>query len=373
VLEKTFRPTKTREIELDFVRGIAILCVVDFHSPYHLLFRPLLLLGFPHFGWFGVDLFFVLSGFLVGGLLIKEWKLQGRIDGRRFLIRRGLKIWPLYYVFLVAMLFTVHRHIPGLWSNFLNIQNYVGGIGFTWSLAVEEHAYLLLILCFGIAARYRVRMRTIFFLMGAVAAGVVLLRFYEASQHWKSLYIRTHTRIDGILYGVMLAILYHYAPESFRRLQSQLWLWWGGILVSLLYLRFTPQPMWVTALQVDAANLLSISMLMLLYRHRQEGRKRLWPYRMIAWIGLYSYGIYMWNIFGIGVVASRGPHLPVVLSTLWEMLVPPGLAITLGIVATKLVEFPVLKLRDKFFPRRVDSAVGVPAEIEAERLHEQGV
>lgn len=71
-----------REIELDFIRGIAILMVVDFHtsgSP----FRPLCIwLGYQnHIGVLGVDIFFVLSGFLVGGLLMKEWKVRRGIDG----------------------------------------------------------------------------------------------------------------------------------------------------------------------------------------------------------------------------------------------------------------------------------------------------
>lgn len=96
-----------REIELDFIRGIAILIVVDFHtsgSP----FRPLFLwLGYSdHIGVLGVDIFFVLSGFLVGGLLMKEWKVRRGIDGKRFLIRRGFKIWPQYYFYLAVILLT---------------------------------------------------------------------------------------------------------------------------------------------------------------------------------------------------------------------------------------------------------------------------
>ena len=97
------KPLK-REIELDFVRGVAILMVIDFHSPMGILFYPFRLMGFKHFGWAGVDVFFVLSGFLVGGLLVKEWKVRGRIDSKRFLIRRGFKIWPQYYFFILLML-----------------------------------------------------------------------------------------------------------------------------------------------------------------------------------------------------------------------------------------------------------------------------
>src|ERR1700683_3378270 len=104
-----------REIELDFVRGIAILLVVDYHSGKNaILTRPLTLLHLAHPGWMGVDIFFVLSGFLIGGLLVKEWKVKGRIDSRRFLIRRGFKIWPQYYFFLFAQIASRHRSVREL-------------------------------------------------------------------------------------------------------------------------------------------------------------------------------------------------------------------------------------------------------------------
>ncbi len=102
---------------------------------------------------------FVLSGFLIVGLLIKEWKLDSQIDSSRFLIRRGLKIWPQYYAFLVLMIMTGDRGVNALWGNLLNIQNYVGGVAHTWTLAVEEHAYLLLAVTLSFAAGRRLSMR----------------------------------------------------------------------------------------------------------------------------------------------------------------------------------------------------------------------
>jgi len=110
----------------------------------------------------------VLSGFLVGGLLVKEWKVKGNIDSKSFLIRRCFKIWPQYYFFLLLLIATRHRSIHQLWGNLLNIQNYVGGVAHTWSLAVGEHAYLLIVLVLAVAARRRTRMRTLFFLCGHV-------------------------------------------------------------------------------------------------------------------------------------------------------------------------------------------------------------
>src|SRR5450631_242134 len=86
-----------RTRELDFVRGIAILMVMSFHfeqAPQnHPILRALQMPG-KMIGQTGVDVFFVLSGFLVGGLLLKEYKLTGSLQMKRFLLRRCLKIWP---------------------------------------------------------------------------------------------------------------------------------------------------------------------------------------------------------------------------------------------------------------------------------------
>jgi peptidoglycan/LPS O-acetylase OafA/YrhL len=327
---------KSRQIELDFIRGIAILMVIDFHSPEHsLIFAPFRWLGFPHFGWAGVDIFFVLSGFLVGGLLIKEWKTRGSIDARQFLIRRILKIWPQYYVYLFIVLLTRHRTLHNLWGNLLNIQNYIGGIAHTWTLAVEEHAYLILVFLLAIAARRRVRMRYLFYLLVTLAAAILINRMTLTLLGFNT-FTRTDTRVDGILYGVMLAILYHYTPEQFARLQRLVWLWLGVIAMTLAFFRFAPA----------------------------QPRPAL--YRFVAFIGLYSYGIYLWHVSVLDPIKTVARRLPTHLAPVWDALAPFVLGILIGIVFTKLVEFPALKLRDTLFPRRVDSAVGIPAEIEAE-------
>ena len=82
--------------ELDFLRGIAILLV---------LLRHITLFSFTtQMGWIGVDLFFVLSGFLVSGLLFKEYIQFGNIQPKLFLIRRGFKIYPIYFIFYILYL-----------------------------------------------------------------------------------------------------------------------------------------------------------------------------------------------------------------------------------------------------------------------------
>lgn len=352
-----------REPELDFIRGLAILMVLDFHAPVHWMSYPLHLLGFPNFGWAGVDVFFVLSGFLVGGLLIKEWRLKQRIDSKRFLIRRGFKIWPQYYVFLALMLITRHRTLHDLWGNLLNIQNYVGGIPHTWSLAVEEHAYLLLVICLACAARWRLRARTLGFVLAAVCVVVVVARMMLI-EHGYDVMNRTHTRIEGIVYGVLLAMAYHYRPEMFRSWQQRWWAWLVALLAAVLFFRFQTHAPWASSAGWDMADILGISLLMLLYRPFRTGHRRSAPYRFIAWIGVYSYGIYLWHVSVIAPSLAVASHLPHRLALAWIALAPIAAGIALGATFTKLVELPALRLRDQLYPRRIDSPVGAPAEVE---------
>ena len=125
------------------------------HSPITLpssgALRPLAI-TLQRFGWTGVDLFFVLSGFLIGGLLFQDM-MSGRFSVRRFLIRRALKIWPAYFVFLAFIVLQLVRHehmsareiLHELMPNLIHVQNYVWSCrGHTWTLAVEEHFYLAL-------------------------------------------------------------------------------------------------------------------------------------------------------------------------------------------------------------------------------------
>ena len=136
-----------RNESLDVLRCVAVLLVVGFHLPYYTLWSRI--------GWIGVDLFFVLSGFLISGLLFQEYKDTGTLSIKRFLIRRGLKIYPSFYLLmvLVTCLYFLDRSTVSteqLALSWVFLQNYYTGekifmlLAHTWSLAVEEHFYLLL-------------------------------------------------------------------------------------------------------------------------------------------------------------------------------------------------------------------------------------
>ena len=141
---------------LDILRALAILLVLGRHIPWSwtegtdLLSASLVI--WQRGGWIGVDLFFVLSGFLVSGLLFREYEAFGSVQAGRFLVRRGLKLYPAFWAFLATSLIVLSWQGSTLrWGSIvaelLFVQNYFEGVWIhTWTLAVEEHFYLLLTL-----------------------------------------------------------------------------------------------------------------------------------------------------------------------------------------------------------------------------------
>jgi len=152
--------TRTRQKipQLDAVRGIAILVVI-FHN-YSSQLPSLVLQSLLRYGWMGVDLFFVLSGFLITGLLCDTKQSAGYF--KNFYARRFLRIWPLYYAVLFLMFVVIPLLRPSVgsmvvarsspwWAYPLFLQNFLvhhpsgaaGPLGVTWSLAVEEQFYVV--------------------------------------------------------------------------------------------------------------------------------------------------------------------------------------------------------------------------------------
>src|SRR5579871_2788005 len=197
-----------RNKRLDLLRGIAILLVMGVHVP-----------AFPtwvRIGWLGVDLFFVLSGFLISNLLFAEYRKSGTISVKRFYLRRAFKLYPSFYLLIlgtiVFSMFTNRElqpvHVIG---ELVFVQNYMGGLwGHTWSLAVEEHFYLILpLLILWMTRRSEsepFRQLPMFFAIAAVACLGLriitseMLPFSHAAQFEPS-----HLRFDSLFFGVLLA------------------------------------------------------------------------------------------------------------------------------------------------------------------------
>jgi len=344
-----------RVIQLDFVRGLAILAVIQVHV-YTVPVHSLLLRGFESFfhqvGGMGVDLFFVLSGFLIGGLLVQELIATGDLRARRFLLRRLLKIWPAYYAYLLFQIIVRQHPLRSfVWQNTLNLQNYAGtSLSHTWSLAVEEHFYFLLPML--LAAIYRFRRAWTPHLLMALCLAVLLVRMIEVYLfHVSDLQRYTHTRLDSLLFGVLLGYLLYEHRDTFERLLTSrivlALIALGGPIFDLRFSFMTP----VMDSFGYTVNYLSMGALLLLF-YGYRGRLTLtWPYRAIAWIGTYSYGIYLWHISVRGPLSSIAHRLPGPIQ--WGVLIVSQYAagILLGVLMTKAIELPMLRVRERLIPR----------------------
>ena len=199
-------------------------------------------MGFPlagrvhRFGWIGVDLFFVLSGYLIGGQLLAPLARHQPLKLGRFFARRALRILPAYLVILaIYFVLPSWREYPEmfpLWKFLLSVQNIGlrGGTAFShaWSLAVEDQFYLVLPLVLLLILRFR---HSAFIVPSAIVLGGLALRWFLAIQNpgetgvdfrayqtW--IYYVTWTRLDPLVFGVALAAIEKFRPRWWERLMN---------------------------------------------------------------------------------------------------------------------------------------------------------
>ncbi len=332
-----------RNRSLDVLRGLAILLVLGRHNEYYSLWQRA--------GWIGVDLFFVLSGFLISGLLFSEYAETGTINLGRFLLRRGLKIYPAYYFFVLFWLpFNLHQLKL---SDLFFMQSYFPGYwGHGWSLSVEEHFYLLLplILLFSIWIAPHSRFAWIPYACPVVILACLAMRVLTVHADVGTTINYTHLRFDGLFAGVTLGWLQCFHPGALRlknHLRNALclcglFLASGGFLFNQTDLR-----MFTVGL---TANLLGFSALLVCALNTPW----LGGLRPLARIGFYSYSIYLWH----WVIGKLFPiWFPPSFISFWSYAL---ISIVIGIAAAKLIEAPVLRFRDRYVPscRRAESVPG---------------
>lgn len=374
-----------RSRAIDMLRAVAILLVIGCHcvvSPSESGGVAPIAGAWYRVGWAGVDLFFVLSGYLVSGLLFAEYRRTGAIDVRRFLARRSLKIWPAYFAYLAFLtLWFAWQNAHGkpveifasVRANLLHLQNYLGTPrAHTWSLAVEEHFYLGLAALAAVVLgcpRLRRRVRRFFLplALGAVA-GLAALRhaqFLAQGRDAMNLYA-THLRFDGLLIGVVLAYLHHFRPASIAAIRRRpLAAIAIGAMLALPWMLATPDLSPWTAgvgLTLMYAGFALVVAGCVHFEPTPWGRRVFAapPVAALAIVGFYSYGIYLWHI---DLVQTPMKKIAALLATtslaggfVWTICT---LAYVLGAIATgalmsRLIELPVLAWRQRHFGEAAD-------------------
>jgi peptidoglycan/LPS O-acetylase OafA/YrhL len=217
-LDDLFHPPRANVAALDVLRSAAILLVFTGHYAGTFQAAPVI----PNFqilrwGWTGVDLFFVLSGLLIGTQLWKELDRTGRIRIGHFLLRRGLRIWPLYFsfaIFTAAMLYFKGSSIAGIWPDGFFLSNYFQGkIAGGWSLSTEEQFYIITPIVLSLFALMLLPRRMWIVPCIAIAALVLTRAWVIANSYVIEIDLRGHlyypiyTHADGLAVGVFLAWL----------------------------------------------------------------------------------------------------------------------------------------------------------------------
>lgn len=352
---------QARLLSLDVLRGVAVLLVLIRHSygaagPW--------LEAVQRGGWVGVDLFFVLSGFLVSGLLFREYE-AGQMRPIRFLIRRAWKIYPAFWVMVgfSAVFCTVvlgQRDDGKTLTDLLFLQSYVENRWWahTWSLAVEEHFYILLPVVLVALGRRMDRLpRIVAWIMVALLVAKCINSTRPFTEQG-SLF-PTHLRLDGLFLGVLLCY-WHRTWDQFNAFCKQ----YAGVLVGAGFLLLLPAFIWEVEktpyLYGAGLTAQAIGSGAILMGFVCGGVPENALTKAIAWVGFYSYSIYLWHNIVIRIV---GP----LIGMEQTLLLTVGGSIVVGVGMANFIEVPALWLRDKLSPRPESAWGGCKALIASAR------
>jgi peptidoglycan/LPS O-acetylase OafA/YrhL len=347
---------------LDGLRSIAILLVVSGHLSADFAGRygstVYSRLPFVANGWIGVDLFFVLSGFFIGGQLWKEQIRRGTVDVGRFMLRRGFRIWPLYYFFFVvvlsvSLLLGTAPKTYG-WSDLVFLTNYVnhGIVEGSWSLCTEEQFYIVTPLAIYFFARHlravercRPWLWTLLCLVPLLRAAIWIHGtghfFSHDAQLFSPIYYRSITHCDGLIIGLIIANLWETRTQPKSKLANP----WLLVLFGTFAL---------VALHVLQKEIFDFSALALFFGsfvwlgvQRHVG---VFDSRLFYWISRLSFGMYLNHEYIATWVVERVlPHLGLsrshLLANLFGVVVLATISAAVALVTFCLVEHPFLQLR----------------------------
>ena len=234
-----------RNPALDYVRAFAVLMVIAYHSVQMSPLPLPRLRILTSYGEYGVDLFFVLSGWLIGGLYWRERRANGRVALGRFWARRWMRTLPPYFVALAASWAAVSwvRREPFDWGYLVFAQNYYAHIPYflvSWSLCVEEHFYLIAPLAAaGVASFARGRLWLVCW--ASIVILSPLLRAFELppADGFGYAGTATHLRLDGLVLGFGASRLSVYAPQAMQALARRAPIFLAACIPALVVVRMS--------------------------------------------------------------------------------------------------------------------------------------
>jgi peptidoglycan/LPS O-acetylase OafA/YrhL len=332
--------------QLDGLRAAAVVAVIVFHARGS---------WFPG-GYIGVDVFFVLSGYLISSILVREHDATGQVSMRRFYVRRALRLVPAL-VLLSAVVAVAFALVPGVEDRAATLVGVAtaltytsslvaaagGDLGWmlpTWSLSVEEYFYVAWPLLLVVLLRRRRPLVWVALLTGLavvyrLAAGLL--------SDWSIQRIAygPDTRAEQLLIGCLLALVL-----SRGRLRIASWQVLGGVLFLAAFL-VVPPDLGGPFYRSGGSTLVALAAALViggLSLEPQGWLARIASTRPLVWIGQRSYGLYLWNLPIIGLVAATAVPEP------FQMPVKLVLSFVVPALSYRYVEQPFLRLKTRLEP-----------------------
>ncbi|MGN6371174.1 MAG: acyltransferase family protein [Phycisphaerae bacterium] len=361
-----------RSPALDILRAAAVLLVFGRHLMPLTNDGPHLIIRFAQ-TWrraaIGTDIFFVLSGFLVSGLIFREYQRHHALNTRRFLVRRAFKIYPAYFFYLAASIpaaFLLGQDTPTttqLAVHSILVQNYYPHYleicAHLWSLGVEEHFYAAVAIAMFLAPKLSrspqnpFRWIPLAFALAAVAclAARILLAIHHPFDFYRN-YLPTHLRLDSLLFGVFLSYYFHFHHQDFtaRAKKFKRPLLAAGLLGLLPAFCIGPEhPFSYTAgftlYYLSTGALVSVAAVTPLSPQKPLAR-------IATFLALRSYSIYLWHLLTFLLIRhlfiNYAPNVGKIFFL--NAAVTIAAALLLGTAMYTLIEQPALHLRDRLIP-----------------------
>jgi peptidoglycan/LPS O-acetylase OafA/YrhL len=374
------------------LRVLGVISVIQIHLTFELglrgiLHRKNLVYSLSQTVWYGMDLFFLLSGLLIGSILLRTSEGKGARGIANFYLRRSFRIIPLYYVVLTALAlwFTPDaRDKVNLLREYLYLTNYSDNhhvvMFWAWSLCVEEHFYLTIpflmaFLRYIPGHRGRIVTLTLLWLSAPVVRGLILYwpTLLPASEMYQRLYLPTHTRYDTLIAGVLIAYLLHAFEEPLRRaLARPLWRWSlviGGF-TGLFFMSFPPgsvPDLWWGLISMGTVSALALGALVIHLVAYDSWASRLLGtgiFVPLATLGYGAYLVHMPLVRGVGVpvytALVKQHHMTPAQAYLIAVPTVYAAAVLVAYLLHLVIEKPALALRDRLTSRARSLAPAPP-------------
>jgi peptidoglycan/LPS O-acetylase OafA/YrhL len=356
---------------LDGLRALAVIAVILYHAD----------LGWAPGGFLGVEIFFVISGYLITSLLLVEWQTRGQIDFKNFWLRRARRLLPALYLVIASVLTFAVLFLPDEvaslrgdalaalgyatnWYFILVHKSYFATIGrpslfqHLWSLAVEEQFYVLWPLLLTLLLKLFQPRRAVFLVIaGALASTALMALLYQPDVDPSRIYYGTDTRAAGLLAGAALAFLWKpwlgqkepwRKKKKPRRFQKKGWrpdARWLDVLglaaLAALVVECLRISEFDPLLYQGGFALVSLTTLVVIaaaVHPRARLGEGLLGRQPLRWIGQRSYGIYLWH-YPIFMVTR--PQLDVPLDGLPLLALRLAATFVIAELSYRLVETPI--------------------------------